>query len=77
MLFEDGQVYGVALFDTVSHVMKAEKIVKEAGIPHKIIPVPRVSVPIAVSVCASFWGKWRPSWRRSDRMSLCASFGSF
>jgi hypothetical protein len=33
--------YLIALFDSVSHAIKAEKILKKAGIPHKIIPVPR------------------------------------
>jgi len=39
---ESVQTYWVALFNTVSHVMKAEKILKEAGIPHKIVPVPKM-----------------------------------
>ncbi len=34
--------YIVALFQSVSHVMHAEYILKEAHVPHKIIPVPRV-----------------------------------
>lgn len=33
--------YCVALFDSISHVMLAEKIMKKEGIPHKVIPVPR------------------------------------
>lgn len=33
--------YYVALFDSVSHAMKAEKILKIRGIVHKIIPVPK------------------------------------
>ncbi len=31
----------MALFKSVQHVMKAEKILKAAGVPHKIIPVPK------------------------------------
>jgi hypothetical protein len=33
--------YQVILFKSVSHALLAEKILKEAGIPHKLIPVPR------------------------------------
>jgi uncharacterized protein YqgV (UPF0045/DUF77 family) len=43
----------VALFDAVSHVMKAEKVLKSAGIPHKLIPVPR-SISSDCGVCLRF-----------------------
>jgi len=33
--------YAVFLFPSVSHTLKAEKILKIAGIAHKLIPVPR------------------------------------
>jgi hypothetical protein len=33
--------YAVFLFPSVSHILKAEKILKEQGIVHKLIPVPR------------------------------------
>ncbi|MCX7635246.1 MAG: DUF3343 domain-containing protein [Syntrophales bacterium] len=33
--------YTVLLFPSVSHVLKAEKILKEAGLPFKLVPVPR------------------------------------
>lgn len=33
--------YRVMLFFSVNGAMKAEKILKEAGIPYKLIPVPR------------------------------------
>ena len=33
--------YTVFLFPSVSHVLKAEKILKARGTPHKLIPVPR------------------------------------
>jgi hypothetical protein len=33
--------YAVFLFPSVSHTLKAEKILKEQGIAHKLIPVPR------------------------------------
>jgi uncharacterized protein YqgV (UPF0045/DUF77 family) len=49
---KDDQIYCVALFDSVSHVMKAEKILKEAGIPYKIVPVPKsISTDCGVCVC--------------------------
>jgi hypothetical protein len=47
------QNYCVALFDSVSQVMKAEKILKNAGIPHKLIPVPR-SISTDCGVCLRF-----------------------
>jgi len=33
--------YAVFLFPSVSHTLKAEKILKEQGIVYKLIPVPR------------------------------------
>jgi hypothetical protein len=33
--------YVVFLFPSVSHVLKAEKILKDRGFAHKLIPVPR------------------------------------
>jgi len=33
--------YAIFLFPSVSHVLKAEKILKARGTPHKLIPVPR------------------------------------
>lgn len=33
--------YQVILFPSVSHALKAEKILKARGISHKLIPVPR------------------------------------
>ncbi|MGD0274530.1 MAG: DUF3343 domain-containing protein [Syntrophales bacterium] len=34
-------VYQVILFPSVSHALKAEKILKACGISHKLIPIPR------------------------------------
>lgn len=45
--------YCVALFDSVSHVMKAEKILKKAGVLYKLIPVPR-SISSDCGVCLRF-----------------------
>jgi hypothetical protein len=33
--------YAVCLFPSVSHTLKAEKILQGKGIPYKLIPVPR------------------------------------
>jgi hypothetical protein len=33
--------YDVILFKAVSYALKAEKILKAEGIPHKVIPVPK------------------------------------
>jgi hypothetical protein len=35
------KTYVVFLFPSVSYALKAEKILKAAGISHKLIPVPR------------------------------------
>ena len=47
------QEYCVALFDSVSHAMKAEKILKARGIAHKIIPVPK-DISSDCGVCIRF-----------------------
>lgn len=35
------KIYHVMLFKAVSYVLKAEKILKKEGLPHKLIPVPK------------------------------------
>jgi hypothetical protein len=45
--------YCVALFRSVSQAIKAEKILKEAGIPHKVIPVPKI-ISSDCGVCLRF-----------------------
>jgi hypothetical protein len=35
------EVYHVVLFNSVHHALRSEKILKEMGISHKLIPVPR------------------------------------
>ena len=37
----EGPKYAVFLFPSVSHALKAEKILKDRAIAHKLIPVPR------------------------------------
>ena len=50
---EAGTRYWVALFDSVSMVMKAEKILKDGGISYKIIPVPK-NISADCGVCIRF-----------------------
>jgi ribosomal protein L7Ae-like RNA K-turn-binding protein len=50
----EDKTYLVALFDSVSHVIKAEKILKEANIPYKIVPVPK-SISSDCGVCVRFF----------------------
>lgn len=38
---KDTEEYHVILFDSVHHALRSEKILKEMGIPYKLIPVPR------------------------------------
>ena len=45
--------YSMALFKSVSHVIAAERILKEAKVPHKIIPVPR-KISSDCGVCIRF-----------------------
>ncbi|HOP47010.1 MAG TPA: DUF3343 domain-containing protein [Desulfobacteraceae bacterium] len=50
---ETSEKYLVALFQSVSHVIKAERILKEAQVPHKVIPVPR-KISSDCGVCIRF-----------------------
>lgn len=45
--------YYVALFESISQVLRSEKILKNAGIPHKLIPVPR-HISSDCGVCIRF-----------------------
>lgn len=38
---KDKKSYDVLLFKGVSYALKAEKILKKEGLPHKLIPVPK------------------------------------
>ena len=38
---KDEKSYDVILFKAVSYALKAEKILKKEGLPHKLIPVPK------------------------------------
>ena len=46
-------MHSVALFQSVSHVMKAEKILQKADIPFKLIPVPK-TISSECGVCIRF-----------------------
>ena len=45
--------YHVILFDSVHHALRSEKILKDMGIPHKLIPVPR-HISSDCGVCLRF-----------------------
>lgn len=54
----DQCLYLVAVFESVSQVMKAEKILKSKNIPYKIIPVPR-NISTDCGVCIRFLPEYR------------------
>lgn len=54
----DQYLYLVAVFESVSQVMKAEKILKSKNIPYKIIPVPR-NISTDCGVCIRFLPEYR------------------
>jgi hypothetical protein len=45
--------YLAAFFKSMSHVMHAERILKDAYVPHKIIPIPR-AISADCGVCIRF-----------------------
>jgi hypothetical protein len=45
--------YSVILFKAVSYVLKAEKILKKEGLPHKLIPVPK-NISSDCGICLRF-----------------------
>ena len=46
-------VYHVILYKSVSHALMSEKILKNAGIPFKLIPVPK-NISSDCGVCIRF-----------------------
>jgi hypothetical protein len=58
--------YLVMLFKAVSYALKAEKILKEEGLPHKLIPVPK-QISSDCGVCLRF----EEQHRESIEASLC------
>lgn len=57
--------YEVVLFISVSHALRAEKILKEAGISFKLIPVPR-NISSDCGVCLRF----SPAYRKQIEEAL-------
>lgn len=49
----DGKEYGLILFHSVHHALKAEKVLKSGGIAHKLIPVPK-AISSDCGVCLRF-----------------------
>jgi Protein of unknown function (DUF3343) len=47
------EIFQVVLFKSVSHALKAEKILKGEGIPFKLIPVPK-HISSDCGVCLRF-----------------------
>ena len=45
--------YFVILFKAVSYVLKAEKILRNEGLPHKLIPVPK-HISADCGICLRF-----------------------
>ena len=54
----DTEEYNVILFDSVHHALRSEKILKEIGIPHKLIPVPR-HISSDCGICLRFTANLR------------------
>jgi hypothetical protein len=58
--------YDVMLFKSVSYALKAEKILKQEKLPHKLIPVPK-EISSDCGICLRF----EPQYRASIETSLC------
>jgi hypothetical protein len=58
--------YYIMLFKSVSYALKAEKILKEGNVPHKLIPVPK-QISSDCGVCLRF----DPQDRLSIENCLC------
>ena len=55
----NGGPWEVVLFRSVHHALRAEKLLKEAGIPCKLIPIPR-NLSSDCGVCLRFDPPLRP-----------------
>jgi len=55
----NGGPWEVVLFQSVHHALRAEKLLKEAGIPCKLIPIPR-NLSSDCGVCLRFDSPLRP-----------------
>lgn len=54
----DTEEYHVILFNSVHHALRSEKILKEMGISHKLIPVPR-HISSDCGICLRFTANLR------------------
>lgn len=55
----NGQVtYFVMLFKTMSHALKAEKILRHEQLPHKLIPIPK-QISSDCGICLRFAPQYR------------------
>lgn len=50
---KDGAPFQVVLFDSTSAALLAEKLLKQGGLPYKVIPVPR-DISSDCGVCIRF-----------------------
>ena len=49
----DEEAYHVVVFKSVHHALRSEKLLKEAGVTHKLIPVPR-HISTDCGICLRF-----------------------
>lgn len=47
------EAYHVVVFKSVHHALRSEKLLKEAGVSHKLIPVPR-HISTDCGICLRF-----------------------
>jgi hypothetical protein len=62
----ENEGYLIILFESVSRAMQAEKTLKESGVSHKLIPVPK-QVSSDCGVCIRF--------KPADRCAVMESLG--
>ncbi len=60
--------YGLVLFESVHHALRAEKILKNAGIPYKLIPVPK-HISSDCGICVRFMQKDKAEMEQAFRES--------
>lgn len=58
------ELYLVALFPSINYTLRAEKRLKERGIPCKLIPVPR-QLSSDCGVCLRFEDRWEEEVRKA------------
>ena len=55
----NGGPWEVVLFPSVQHALRAERLLKEAGLPCKLIPIPR-NLSLDCGICLRFDSPLRP-----------------